>query len=236
MMCILTCVQKLIIGDSTFQMHSQPETTHHELYVRMVNPQKPTQAAPLRLMANVVGKFMVERELGTRVETAVRDRTQQAQEQKRGRKIELLDEPLPVSSTKAVPSKKSKQSAKPQRSTPAGFAQSDTHRSQSSVQSSRIASPRPSPRPSSSSSPDDIVSTKSRVLHCVAIQPRTPDQIFAFTAVEQSHRQEVAALISEVCLSSHYRRPSTDAQSLVIRACQPSQRSQVGSYQMASKT
>jgi hypothetical protein len=182
-------------------MRSQPETTHHELYIRMVNPQKPAQAAPLKLTANVVGKFMVERELGGRVERAVRDRTQQAEKQKQERKIELLDVPLPhVASTKPAQSKKSKQNAKPQKSTPAGFAQPDPHRSlsgTSSLQPSRVASPRPSPRPANSTP-----SARSRLVHCVALQFRTSDEILNMVAGSDSvARKEVSTLIPEVRLT-----------------------------------
>lgn len=180
-------------------MRSQPENVDHELYLRSVHPQKPGQA-PLKLMANIVGKFTVERQLGARVESAVRDRTQQAEKQKQERKIELLDEPLPyVAGSKATQNKKSKQASKPQRSTPAGFAQPDTLRSvsgSSSLQTSRVASPRPSPRPPSFGSTEP---TRSRLIHCVAMMPRTSDEIYTIVAGSNPVlHNEVATIFKEV--------------------------------------
>jgi hypothetical protein len=50
--------------------------------------------APLKLYANVTGKFMVERELGEKVQDKVRDRTQVAEKQRTECEVQMLDSPL----------------------------------------------------------------------------------------------------------------------------------------------
>ena len=199
MLGVLTSVQRIHIGDATFPMSCRAEQNPHELYLRMVQPNRLGQA-PLKLQAKVVGKFMVERELDSRVKSTIRDRTQQAEKQKQERKIELLDVPLPQ--TKAATTKKSK-STKPMRSTPAGHAPPappDAHRSlsnASSVQPSRVASPRPSPRPPSGLH----IPHRARLIHCVAIQPRTSDEILTMVAgSDTAARKEVSALIPEASI------------------------------------
>ena len=52
--------------------------------------------APLKLYANVTGKFTVERELGEKVQDKVRDRTQVAEKQRTERKVQMLDSPLDI--------------------------------------------------------------------------------------------------------------------------------------------
>ena len=55
-------MQKLYIGNTSFTMSNQSETVPHELYLRMVQPNKP--GAMLKLQGSVVGKLRVERQLG----------------------------------------------------------------------------------------------------------------------------------------------------------------------------
>lgn len=84
-------MQGLHIGGQFFPVQHTPENGNHELYIRVSQANKPS--APLKLYANVIGKFMVERQLGEKVQETVRDRTKQAEEARTERKTILLDKP-----------------------------------------------------------------------------------------------------------------------------------------------
>lgn len=174
-------------------MSAQPETVPHELYLRMVQPNKP--GAVMKLQGNVVGRLQVERQLNAQAETVIRDRTQQAEKQRHERKIELLPTPL-VHPSRAT-QKKSKVASKPTKSTPAGRAPVDPNRSLSSSTSvlpSRVASPRISPRPPSAGS-----NAKYRLIHFVALKPRTHEDILRLVGgQDKEYRKEVQDLIPEV--------------------------------------
>ncbi|EKM54188.1 uncharacterized protein PHACADRAFT_210006 [Phanerochaete carnosa HHB-10118-sp] len=187
---------KLYIGDTSFTMSAQPETVSHELYLRMVQPNKP--GAILKLQGNVVGKLHVERQLNAQAETAIRDRTQQAEKQRHERKIELLDAPLAQAPRATL--KKPKVASKPTKSTPAGRAPPDPNRSLSSstsLQPSRVASPRISPRPLNVGGSENHA--KYRLIHFVALKPRTHEEIIRLVGgSSKESRKEVQDLVPEV--------------------------------------
>lgn len=168
----------------------------------MVQPKKTPQLKP---HAQVLGKFTVERELDSQLEAAIRERTQQAERQKHERKIQLLDEQPPP--MKAAQTKKSKHADKPPKSKPAGFAPPADPRNLSAAPShhgSRVVSPRIlSPRPPAreSSSPPNQSSTKSRLIHYVALDSRTEEQMLRAVAGENpTTRKEVTQLIPKVSI------------------------------------
>lgn len=70
-------------------MQSQPENTFVELFIRTTTASKPT--GPLKLMANVVGRFIVGQELSEKITKRIHDKTVAAQKQKSERKTQILD-------------------------------------------------------------------------------------------------------------------------------------------------
>jgi RNA polymerase II elongation factor ELL len=92
-------------------MQGAPESTPHELYLRSALASKIN--APLKLYADIAGKFIVGRELNGKTESKVHQSTADAQKSKSGGRIVVLDAPptLAPSATKAkssVPPKKQK--------------------------------------------------------------------------------------------------------------------------------
>ncbi|KAG9316843.1 hypothetical protein JVU11DRAFT_2913 [Chiua virens] len=84
-------VPGIYIGDAFFPMRPQKESSPHELYIRAASAAKPM--APLKLCANVIGKFMVERQLGDKATGKVRQQTLVAKQQHLERQAILLEHP-----------------------------------------------------------------------------------------------------------------------------------------------
>ncbi|PFH46387.1 hypothetical protein AMATHDRAFT_7882 [Amanita thiersii Skay4041] len=95
----------LWIGPSNFIMNATKENLHHELYLRTAVAAR--KNVPLKLHANVVGKFQVERQLDNETRTRLRQSTRSLQEQRQERGIIQLETP-----PAHVPSKIRKLSAK----------------------------------------------------------------------------------------------------------------------------
>ncbi|KAM6502339.1 hypothetical protein JOM56_002316 [Amanita muscaria] len=72
-------------------MNAAKENLHHELYLRAASAAK--KNAPLKLHANVVGKFQVERQLDNDVRSRLRKTTKTLQEQRQERGIIQLEAP-----------------------------------------------------------------------------------------------------------------------------------------------
>src|SRR5258708_39397787 len=89
-------------------MRGVQEFTPHELYLRSALASKIN--APLKLYADIDGKFTVERELNGRTESKVHQSTADAQKSKSGGRIVVLDAPptLAPTTTKSVPPRKQK--------------------------------------------------------------------------------------------------------------------------------
>src|ERR1700729_530421 len=122
------------------------EGSPHELYLRSSSAAKPM--APLKLYANVTGKFTVERELGEKVQDKVRDRTQVAEKQRTERKVQMLDSPLDIPRVNG----KKRKAPSVSSSLLKKAAHNDHIRNVSSVSTvpSRVASPLPPSRGASS--------------------------------------------------------------------------------------
>lgn len=198
--------QGIYIAGTFYPMRAQEENADHELYLRSTLASKP--GAPLKLYANVIGKFMVERQLGERMQNKMRDRTQQAEKQRLERKTQLLDAPLAIpSTTKSAASKKPKVVSVKRAAPPESRMLSTT----SSSQPSRMVSPRP---PVSTETPG----LKERLIHCAALQDRTTEELIKMLAsgTAATLRKEVTELIPQVrvclrlradCLHSVASRP-----------------------------
>ena len=197
--------QGLYIGDNFFPMRPQQENLRNELYMRSVPPNKTT--APLRFYANVVGKFMVERELGSKMQNNLRVKKEAAEKQRTERKIKILDA-LPPSAPPVKASKKKVTTTKKQ-STAINIR---TISASSSAQASRMVSPRPpstqpsqqhpsrpSPRPPASSVASD--SDRARLIHFLALNPRTLTEVMRSVGGiqgDQPFRQDLTDLLKEV--------------------------------------
>ncbi|KAI9068285.1 hypothetical protein FKP32DRAFT_1600631 [Trametes sanguinea] len=166
--------QGLYINDTFYPVTVNQENGPHELYLRMASAQKPM--APLKLYANVIGKFMVERQLGEKVEGSVRDRTLEAEKLRTERKTVYLDTPPDLGHPTAK-GKSKKDAAAARR--PA--AASGSH-SLSSARASRVASPLPGAGSHARGSSSDISMTRARLIHCLALRPRTTEAVIQLCA------------------------------------------------------
>ncbi|KAI0684194.1 hypothetical protein BC835DRAFT_1293675 [Cytidiella melzeri] len=168
----------IFIGDAFFSMRPHQESSPHELYIRAVPANKTT--APLKLHANVTGKFMVDRQLGSRVESLIKDKTVAAEKQRTERKTIMLNAPPPT----APPVKAAKKKPTITKKYPAVESTRSLSAS-SSAQPSRMVSPRPptlqakelvpsrlSPRP-----PVKRDSDRGRLVHFLALNPRTLGEV-----------------------------------------------------------
>jgi RNA polymerase II elongation factor ELL len=84
--------QGIYIGETFFPMRPLKESSPHEIYLRTSSAAKPN--APLKLYANVMGKFIVDRQLGEKVTDKVRQQTIEAKKQHSERQTIMLDAPL----------------------------------------------------------------------------------------------------------------------------------------------
>lgn len=82
----------IYIGETFFPMRPLKESSPHEIYLRTSSAAKPN--APLKLYANVMGKFIVDRQLGEKVTDKVRQQTIEAKKQHSERQTIMLDAPL----------------------------------------------------------------------------------------------------------------------------------------------
>jgi RNA polymerase II elongation factor ELL len=170
-------------------MRSLKEDSPHELYLRV--PSAAKQMAPLRLYANVTGKFTIERELDDRMKDRIREVTIDAAKQ-RDRKVKLIDNPPDLP----------RANAKKRKDAPTMFRNairpSDQAKLIASVSSSPTHTP---PRPSNK---DD--SLRKRLVHCIAVSDRTQDHIVRMVGgpdCDTSLRRELLDLLEKVRLSAN---------------------------------
>ena len=143
--------------------HAQ-ETTLHELYLRASSITKKT--APLKLYANVVGKFTVERELHDDVCDKLRESTQDAVNQRMTRTTQFINVPPDIQSN----SKKRKEPPSPSTMFRKPIRQSDKLISTSNppIRTSTLTA---------QGSREGSTSLRTRVVHCLAISDRTEDEL-----------------------------------------------------------
>jgi RNA polymerase II elongation factor ELL len=182
--------QGIYIGDSFFPMRSLKEDSPNELYLRV--PSAAKQMAPLRLYANVTGKFTIERELDHRMEDRIREVTIDAAKQ-RDRKVKLIDNPpdLPRTTTKK------------RKDAPTMFRNairpSDQMKLAASVSSTPISTP--------TGRPNKDGPLRKRMVHYIAITDRTRDQIVRVLGgsdCDPSLRRDLVDLLEKVCRSAYH--------------------------------
>lgn len=151
--------------------------------------------APLKLYANVIGKFMVERQLGHKVTDKVRQQTLVAKQQHMERQAILLDQPpIPVG-----------KNAK--RKVPGSGTMVNKDQLRVLPSSSRKVSPLPQNTPSSKASAD----VRCRLVHCLAISPRLSEDAVKMVGganIAASARDDLLALLDEVSFCSATRPTS----------------------------
>ena len=194
-------------------MAPNQESTIHEIYIRVQTPAKPSMS--LKPYANVVGKFIADRQLGEKVEETIRDRTIEAAKQRTERKAIFLDTPPDLSypgskaktkrnagsanrtsshSTSYVSSKSSPLASSSSRTT-TGISSST---SVMSTTSSRTTAALPS---STSVVSTADRATRARLIHCLAVEQRTMSQAITLClGKERTEEQEkdIVALLRQV--------------------------------------
>ncbi|KAH9948660.1 hypothetical protein B0H21DRAFT_805422 [Amylocystis lapponica] len=171
------------IGDSFFAMRPLEEGSPHELYLRTSSAAKPM--APLKLYANVTGKFTVERQLEI-VKHKMRDTTLAAEKQRSERKAILIDTP-------PAPRPGAKKRKEPQ------IMRRPVHVSDTHLPS--VTQHVASPRPSSSQGGADVTSPRHRLIHCLALAARTAEDALRLVGGKDSDaasRRELANILEEV--------------------------------------
>ncbi|KAI6021534.1 hypothetical protein BKA83DRAFT_4283341 [Pisolithus microcarpus] len=183
----------IYIGETFYAMRAQQESSSHEIYLRTSSAAKPN--APLKLYANVIGKFMVERQLVAKVTDGVRQRTLEAKKAHSERQAILLEQPpIPTPATKHA-----------KRKTPGSgtvikkaVAPVDQLRVPSTSSAPlRKVSPLPQNPPSSRANAD----VRRRLVHCLAIQPRLSDDAVRMVGganISVQAREELLRLLEEV--------------------------------------
>ena len=167
-------------------MRSLKEDSPHELYLRLTSAAK--QMAPLRLYANVTGKFTVERELDERMKDRIREVTIDAAK-KRDRKVKLIDNPPDLPRT----------NAKKRKDVPTMFRNAIRPSDQAKLIASVSSSPTPTP-PRPSNKEDSL---RKRLVHCLAVSERTQDQIVRMVGGPDCNaplRRELLDLLEKVLL------------------------------------
>lgn len=155
----------IYIGETFFPMRPLKESSPHEIYLRTSSAAKPN--APLKLYANVMGKFIVDRQLGEKVTDKVRQQTIEAKKQHSERQTIMLDAPLiPAAGTKSLKRKTPGSGTVVKKST-----QRDTLRTPAaSTPVARKISPMP--QTASSKANADV---RRRLIHFLAVENRETD-------------------------------------------------------------
>ncbi|KAI9458539.1 hypothetical protein F5148DRAFT_983707 [Russula earlei] len=165
------------IESTFFPMRGVQESTPHELYLRSALASKIN--APLKLYADIAGKFTVERELNGKTQSKVQQSTVDAQKTKSERRIVFLDNPpaLTSSTTKTKsPAPKKRKSAV---SAPiAATVRRVPHVIRAKNEGSS-ATRGHSPNTSSSSSQSSPVppAIRAQMIHLLAKGPRTKEDV-----------------------------------------------------------
>ncbi|KAF9227150.1 hypothetical protein BS17DRAFT_878158 [Gyrodon lividus] len=181
----------IYIGETFFPMRPQKESSPHEIYLRAASAAKPM--APLRLYANVIGKFMVERQLGDKVTDKVRQQTMVAKQQHLERQAILLDQP-PIPASGARNGKRKMPGS--------GTVVKKTLASdQLRVPSSTLAVRKVSPLPQNPPSFKADAGVRRRLVHCLAISPRLAEdavKMVGGASISASAREDLLVLLEDV--------------------------------------
>lgn len=158
-------------------MQGAQESTPHELYLRSALASKIN--APLKLYADIAGKFIVGRELNGKAESKVHQSTADAQKSKSGGRIVVLDTipTLAASATKSKSSAPSKK-RKPAVSAPiAATVRRVPHVRAKNEGSSAARGQSPPPQTPSSHSSPVSPAMRAQMIHLLAKGSRTKEDV-----------------------------------------------------------
>jgi RNA polymerase II elongation factor ELL len=157
-------------------MQGAQESTPHELYLRSALASKIN--APLKLYADIAGKFIVGRELNGKAESKVHQSTADAQKSKSGGRIRVLDAPPTLAATKAkssAPSKKRKSAVSAPIAATVRRVPHVVRAKNEGSSAARGQSP-PPPPPASQSSPVSPA-MRAQMIHLLAKGSRTKEDV-----------------------------------------------------------
>ena len=158
-------------------MRGVQESTPHELYLRSALASKVN--APLKLYADIAGKFTVERELNGKTESRVQQSTADARKTKTERRIVLLDNPPTLSSAAKTKSSAPAKKRKPAVSAPiAATVKRVPIRAKNEGSSAARGPSPPQSLPSSQSSPVPPA-IRAQMIHLLAKGPCTKEDVLA---------------------------------------------------------
>jgi len=171
-----------------------PENSIHELYLRSASATK--KNAPLKLLANVVGKLTVEqREIGDELRDKIRESTQDAAAQKSSRATVFMDTP-PDTQTVSKKRKEPPSSMfrKPLRPT-------DKVKPTPAAPTPPGNKPTVSTQPSVSQPHQGGVPLRKRLVHCLARGEKTEDELFKLLGASDRNSSllpEIVDLLDQV--------------------------------------
>lgn len=182
----------LTIGDTFFPVTSVQETSPHDLYLRASSAAK--RNAPLKLYANITGKFAVERQLDDRITDKLRASAADAQNQRAGRTTIFVETPTDLPPPNGKKKKDATMFRKPVRPTD----QPRRPAPASAAGSSGGASPTP-PQPQRSK--EALQALRSRMIRCIAVCERTSDQVVKLVGGNDSSasmKRDILDLLEEI--------------------------------------
>ncbi|KAF8993692.1 hypothetical protein BDQ17DRAFT_1431544 [Cyathus striatus] len=164
----------IFIGETFFPMLPVKEEQPHEIYMRTSSLGK--KSTPLKLFANVVGKFTVERQLGDKLTDKIRESTIDAANQRNNRTTILLDTPPPMPSKKRkdhlIPPSNMFRNKMPRTETSRNNTQSSTSTSNYTSSTATNSSYHPTK--------EALASLRQRMIHCIAVRDRTAEDLVKF--------------------------------------------------------
>lgn len=190
------------IQDKSFPMRYNKEKDNQELFIRTTGAR--LNNPPLKLSANVIGKFVVERGLDDKLRKQIHDATAEAKKLREERKTVMLDTPpsLTAVGTKAAQKKKAaaRTTTKP---TPVFTTKSYATTAPSQQPKETIPS-------TSSISPEVVNQYRQRLIHYFALGPASqPDAVKNVGGVEadREHRLKITEILNDVCELPTVQKP-----------------------------
>ncbi|KAJ7262273.1 hypothetical protein B0H12DRAFT_1321896 [Mycena haematopus] len=184
------------IGDAFFPMRPVKENYPHDLYLRASSAAKPM--APLKLYANITGKFTVERDLA-QIQDIIRTTTLAAERKKITRGITRLDGPP---ADLAPTTKKKKNSGKTQPANSAAFIKPIA---QARASTSAIAR---APSPLHLGTPSPLRTAVIKALALSAVAGRSFDELVRLAPIESDDEKGKRKLLELLNQIAEHRKGS----------------------------
>lgn len=181
-------LQGIHIQEIFFPMRFNKEKENHELFIRTTTAVRPN--APLKLNANVVGKFNVERDLSEKLSKQIQEASAAAAKQKTERRVIMLDKPLTTTGKAPVKRKAPTKAAATKVMTVKNVTAPTTNTS--------VTQPAASP---SSLSQEMVLQLRQRLVHYLALGSATaPDILKNVGGIETDWdvRRKIIEILNEV--------------------------------------